>query len=228
MVKDPLFYKRKTEEITRTIQERLADVKWQGQPGGAGQALAQLFGRLTEVIANRLNRAPEQHFRAFLSEAGIDQLAPRAAHTELTFTPAEDSAAVIQVLQGAQVATRPSESQPELIFETDRTLNVVPSRLGRCIVVDRLNYGDRTAEALGETAGVFAAFQGDVERQRILYIGHDTLFTFSDDRHRQETLPPMAGGIYNGVIGMARHGQGWKTPTPRLTTRRKTLAAMVK
>jgi len=188
VVQEPQLYKRTVEEITRTIDEELAAYGWQGQPDGAGAAMVQLFGRLTDVIINRLNRAPEQHFRAFLNEAGIDRRPPRAARTELTFTPAADGSPAIQVEQGTQVATRPSENQPEIIFETERNLTVIASELATCIVVDRLNSSDRTALARGEEAGAFAAFQGDTERKRMLYIGHDTLFTFDDEASRENAL----------------------------------------
>lgn len=192
MANDPLLYRRKIEEISRTIEKQLGGLTWQSQPRGPGHGFVQLFGRLAEVIINRLNQSPEQHFRAFLTEAGIDRLPPRPAHTELTFTPAADGPPVVQVRQGAQVATRPAENQPAVVFETARDLNAIPTDLARCVVIDQLNYSDRSAEARGEADRTFAAFQGETERARVLYIGHDSLFSFPDDASRENARLVLA------------------------------------
>lgn len=184
-VKEPLLYKEQVESLSQSIHEKLTGSGWQSQKDGAGSALVQLFGRLAQVIIHRLNQAPRQHFRTFLNEAGIDQMTPRAAKAELTFTPTPDGPAVIQAPAGVQVATRPSETQPEVIFETDQAISVIPAQLVQCIVIDPLNQSDRTAAANGQVSGAFAAFQGDSERERILYLGDEKLFTFADDASRQ-------------------------------------------
>ena len=95
----PILYKKNTTELRQEIDSDLRKVYWQeqknaaekgkvywrGQKNGAGQGMVQLFGRLAEIIIDRLNRVPEQHFLAFLNEGRIDQLPPRAANTEMAF-----------------------------------------------------------------------------------------------------------------------------------------------
>ena len=183
--KAPLLYKEKVETLIQAIQEELAPSGWQGQQDGAGWALVQLFGHLAQVVIHRLNQVPQQHFRAFLNEAGIDRLPPRAASTELTFTPAPDAPAISHVPQGTQVVTRSSETQAEIVFETEREITVVPATLAACISVNSLNFGDHTRAANGQDGAAFAAFEGESERDRILFIGHDTLFTLPDESSRQ-------------------------------------------
>ena len=185
MNKEPLLYKTKVEDLTHSLAEEIGQLGWQRQKEGAGWALVQLFGRLAQVISHRLNQVPRQHFRAFLTEAFIDQLPPQAAGVELTFTPAPDSPSVIQVPQGVQVVTRSSETQAEIVFETARTITVVPALLAHCLAVDPVKYSDCTMHTNGQQTSAFPAFQGEQERTRILYIGHDELFTFSDDASRQ-------------------------------------------
>ncbi|MEZ4733127.1 MAG: baseplate J/gp47 family protein [Caldilineaceae bacterium] len=187
MNKEPLLYKTKVADLTRSLTEELGRLGWQQQKEGAGWALVQLFGHLVQVISHRLNQVPRQHFRAFLNESLIDQLPPQAAGVELTFTPTPDSPPVIRVAQGVQVATRPSETQAEIVFETARPITVVPALLAHCLAVDPVNYRDCTAQANGPQTGAFPAFQGEQERTRILYIGHDELFTFPDDASRHHT-----------------------------------------
>lgn len=181
----PLLDGRDADKIADQVEEALADYGWQGKEGGAGRALVRLFARLSELVINRLNQVPEKHFLAFLNEAGIDLLPPRPAGGELSFKPAKDAPASISVPAGTQVATVQTETQPEVVFETQRDITVVPDTLVKCIAFDELNYSDQTAKATGREPGSFAVFQGEHERRRILYIGDDNLFFFADEVSRK-------------------------------------------
>jgi len=182
----PLLDRRNADEIVTQVENALVDCGWRkGQEGKAGWTLVRLFARLSELVINRLNQVPEKHFLAFLNEAGVDLLPPRPAGVELTFNPAEDGPASIYVPAGTQVATVQTETQPEVIFETSRDITVVANTLVKCIAFDQLNYSDQTAKVTGQESGSFAAFKGEHERQRILYLGDDELFTFPDDVSRK-------------------------------------------
>lgn len=182
----PLLDSRNADEIVRQVEKALVDCGWRkGQEGKAGWTMVRLFARLSELVINRLNQVPEKHFLAFLNEAGVDLLPPRPAGVELTFNLAEDGPASIYVPAGTQVATVQTETQPEVIFETSRDITVVANTLVKCIAFDQLNYSDQTAKVTGQESGSFAAFKGENERQRILYLGDDELFTFPDDVSRK-------------------------------------------
>jgi hypothetical protein len=183
----PPLDQRNAQVISEQVQSQLAASGWQGREGGPGMALAQLFGRMAELIIARLNRAPEKHFLAFLNEASIDLLAPRPASAELTFTLPDDYQGLVRVPAGTQVATVQTETQPEVIFETQQDINVVPTSLIKCVAFDPVNYSDYTAQARGNAPGPFAAFQGQQERERILYLGDDELLAFPDEASRQAT-----------------------------------------
>jgi len=181
----PLLDRRNADEIVTQLENALVDCGWKGQEGKAGWTLVRLFARLSELVINRLNQVPEKHFLAFLNEAGVDLLPPRPAGVKLTFNPAEDGPASIYVPAGTQVATVQTETQPEVIFETLWDITVVANTLVECIAFDQLNYSDQTAKVTGQESGSFAAFKGEHERQRILYLGDDELFTFPDDVSRK-------------------------------------------
>ncbi len=207
-MKPPLLDRRNADQIVQQIGQRLEGVGWKGQEGGAGWALVRLFGRLSELIIQRINQVPDKHFLSFLNHAGIDLLAPRPATTELTFIPADDGPDSILVPAGTQVATVQTETRPEVVFETMRNITVVANALGRCITFDQLNYSDRTAQATGMASGSFAAFTGDHERARILYLGDNDLFSFPDNLSR--TLAEIA--IDFSFSTPARpEDDGWKT-----------------
>ena len=65
----------------------------------------------------------------------------------------------------------PQGDKPEVIFETEHDIQVIPTELAYCIAVDQRTYADRTAQANKQAPGSFAAFQGDTVRERVLYLG---------------------------------------------------------
>ncbi len=169
------------------LEPRLCQVcGWTGRPGGTGWAMTRLFARLMDLVFDRLNRLPDKNFLAFLDVAGVELLAPRCASTDLAFVSAPDGSAYIEVPRGTQVATAQTETRPEVVFETLRDLVVVPNSLVKCFAFDQIFYSDRTLEAQGEGAGLksFAAFAGETERERWLFIG-DALLSFQDDLSRK-------------------------------------------
>jgi hypothetical protein len=207
---------RGADDVVRAVTgalERSTD--WRSQPGDAGLGLVELFGRMSELIITRLNRTPGKHFLAFLNEAGIDLLPPRPANTELTFTLAKDITAAVKVPAGTQVATKQTETQPEVIFETQRDLVVSPNALVKVVAFDPMTSSDRTTLALGQAGGAsFAAFQGEGERERILYLGDTELFTFSDAASRDAaavtlTFEFASPGVPSADGGWKIEWSGW-------------------
>ena len=193
--------------------ERSTD--WRSRPGDAGLALVELFGRMSELIITRLNQTPDKHFLTFLNEAGIDLLPPRPASTELTFTLAKDIATPVKVPAGTQVATKQTETQPEVIFETQRDLIVSPNALVKVVAFDPVTSSDRTAQALGQAGDAsFAAFQGEGERERVLDLGDADLFNFSDATSRDAarvtlTFEFASPGIPSADGGWKIEWSGW-------------------
>jgi hypothetical protein len=182
----PPLYKKSAEEVVAELRSGLAAGGFPATAtAGAGEAMVRLFGRLADLIIARLNQAPENHFRAFLETAGVDLLPPRPARTEITFYPAKDAPPVIRVPAGTQVAAKKSDKRPEIVFETERDLNVVRAELASCIVVDPVRVSDRSDKARVDSGTSYAAFQGEDERQRILYLGDDALFVFPDEASRE-------------------------------------------
>lgn len=185
--KAPPLDQRTADDIVRQVETKLAQYGWRKDEADVGWTLVRLFGRLAELVINRLNQIPDRHFLAFLNEAGIDLLPPRGALTELTFTPIEDGPEAIVVPAGTQAATLQSETQPEIVFETSAELVVVQSKLTQVITVDPLSYAVRTEEAQ-DLVRPFPLLRGEDARRRILYIGDERLFSFPDDASRESAI----------------------------------------
>lgn len=65
------------QEALEQIRDEKSGLYWRPQPGDAGWAMVQLFGRLLELVIHRQEQVPDKNFLSFLNEAGIDLLAPR-------------------------------------------------------------------------------------------------------------------------------------------------------
>ena len=186
-IEAPHLVNRTAEDTVKDVDGRAYDAgfSWPSKEGTAGRALVQLFGRLGELLTNRLDQVADKHFLAFLDRAGLSLTPPRPARTELTFASAADGPAVIRVPARTQVATVPSETQPEVIFETEDDLAVVFNEWVGCIVVDPTSYADRTDRVDQTPEDTFPVFRGQAERERVFYLRAGDLLAFSDEAARK-------------------------------------------
>ena len=139
-----------------------------------------MYARSAELLIERINKLPENYFRAFLNSAGVDLLPPKPASTELTFTLPFDGPPFVTVQERTQVATQQSETQPEVVFETVENIVVTPNRLLKCVTFDPLNYSDQTEKANSTTVGeAFTVFEGAQERERMMFLG-DKLLSYHE------------------------------------------------
>jgi hypothetical protein len=114
-------------------------------------ALLQICARFGELIIDRLNKAPEKNFLAFLDLLGLSPLLMEAARVPVTFFLAPGSTDPIWVPAGTQVAAPPAKgAQRPVFFETERDLFVTPARL------DSLLYKDGTADRYANLSAAVA------------------------------------------------------------------------
>lgn len=148
-----------------------------GGPDG-GTALIAVFGRFAEQVIDRLNRAPEKSYLAFLNLIGTSMLPPQPARVPLTFQLAPGSPVDAAVAAGAQVAAPPLEGQAdEVLFETERDLVVHRASLqaARVVDTDADAFADRFAQASGKSGEPFPAFSADEARPHRLFLASEPL-----------------------------------------------------
>jgi hypothetical protein len=167
---------------------------WKPPPAGqpdAGQALIGIFGRFAELVIERLNRAPDKNYLAFLNLIGASPLPPRPARVPLTFHLATGSP-VDGVVPAGALAGAPALAgeQGDVVFETERSLVVTRSQLMAAYVSDTENdtYSERSAPATGAADEPFAAFTGDQPSPHQLYLACDPLLTQPGPRDVTLTL----------------------------------------
>lgn len=185
----PLIDRRTENDIAGQVQTLLAAYVpgWQevnsrnGQPQGAGRALINIFARDAALIIQRINRAPEKNFLAFLDLIGAALLPPEPARVPLTFSLAAGSAGDAVVPAGTQAAAPPGNGESEPVtFETERELVVTSAILSSIWTRDPEK--DQAAElslvlAAPGSAGL-PAFQGQRSLEHLLYVGNDDLLSY--------------------------------------------------
>lgn len=128
----PKLEQRTAAELLRDIGRRLPN--WARRSEGEAKpgfdaALMQVAARFGELIINRLNRAPEKNFLAFLDLLGVSPQPMEAARVPLTFYLAPGSPDAV-VPAGTQVAAPPPKGdQRPVVFETQRNLCVTSTKL---------------------------------------------------------------------------------------------------
>ena len=151
----------------------------------------RIFGRLTELIIERLNQTPEKNFLAFLDLIGTQIQPPQPARVPLTFQLAAGSPADTRVPARTQVAAPATEGEAaEVLYETDQELIVTTSRLVAVFVrnPDTDRYGNYTLLATDDSDSAFAAFQGDQPIEHSLYLGRDDFFTLPAPKSARLTI----------------------------------------
>ncbi len=78
-----------------------------------GWPLVRIFGRLGEIVADRLNRVPDKNFLAFLDLVGMSPRPPQPARVPLTFQLAAGTAVDALVPARTPVAAIPLEGEDE-------------------------------------------------------------------------------------------------------------------
>jgi hypothetical protein len=134
----PKIDARSRQDLAAQLRQLLAhhSPKLSYATGGAemNEAMLQVFARFGEIVIDRLNKAPEKNFLAFLQLLGATNLPPRAARVPLTFYLANGAQAAV-VPERTQVAAGqlPGETDP-VLFETESELVVFPNRLSSLFV----------------------------------------------------------------------------------------------
>lgn len=168
---DKRGYDELVEQLKRLAQEKSG---WRAPVLGqtdAGLALMQICARYAEQVIERLNRAPEKNFLAFLNLIGARLLPERPAHVPLTFRLATNSPVATVVPAGTQVAAAPQEDEEEqVIFETERELVVTRAKLTAVYAQDH------TGATTADDAEALTLFRLTEGTEPALYLGFDQPF----------------------------------------------------
>jgi len=181
----PQIDSRKADEIVRQTLELLKGytVDWQkfDPDKGASHALLNIFGRLSELVIERLNHVPDKNLLAFLDMIGASLLPPQPARVPLTFSLVQGSIVDGLIPAGTQVAAIQAQGETApVIFETEDELVVTAVQLISLFVrhPEKDSYADNSFLINSITSKAVAAFNANTQLEHIFYLGHDTLFGY--------------------------------------------------
>lgn len=182
----PQIDSRKADEIVRQTLQLLKEVytaDWEkfDPDKGASHALVNIFGRLSELVIERLNQVPDKNLLAFLDMIGASLLPPQSARVPLTFSLVQGSIIDGLVPAGTQVAAVQAQGETApVIFETEDELIVTAAQLISLFVrnPEKDSYADNSRLINTVSAQGVAAFDADTPLEHIFYLGHDTLFSY--------------------------------------------------
>lgn len=181
----PQIDSRKADEIVRQTLELLkvytADWEQFDPDKGASHALLNIFGRLSELVIERLNHVPDKNLLAFLDMIGASLLPPQSARVPLTFSLVQGSIVDGLVSAGTRVAAIQAQGETApVIFETEDELVVTAAQLNSLFVrhPEKDGYADNSFLINSVSSKAVAAFDADTQLEHIFYLGHDTLFSY--------------------------------------------------
>ncbi|MDJ0597830.1 MAG: baseplate J/gp47 family protein [Crocosphaera sp.] len=119
-------------------------------PSDLGITLIELFAWLVEGLTYRLNRVPNKNFIEFLNLIGVTRDPATPASSWLTYSLAAGTTP-LHIPKGSQAATRQTETEAAVVFETNRELKVLPINIkialhGRQFATNDWRYQDITSE----------------------------------------------------------------------------------
>jgi Baseplate J-like protein len=139
-ITSPKIDPRKASDVLRALREMAPHYtkEWSAKDyDDPGVGLLKIFSSIAAGVIDRLNRAPDRNFLAFLDMLGIRLLQARPAHAPVHFIVADGTEFPFLVEKGTQVSAPPTGDRPvDLPFETLTKLLVVPSALTSLVAVD--------------------------------------------------------------------------------------------
>ena len=171
---------RQSPDIAADLLQRLPGYVpgWTPPPGGPGQAIVQIFSRYLEILAQRLNLAPDKSKMAFLDQLGLNLLPAQAARAPVVFQmapQARDGRAPAATKLAAQVQGRDTP----LVFETEQAIGVAGAKMAEVVTLwaGRDAYADHSPAA--GAAEPFTLYTPLKPVPHILYLAHDVHFALT-------------------------------------------------
>jgi len=185
-----------------------------------GIMLQHTFGRLMEIVIERLNRVPEKQKLAFLDAMNISPLPPVPARAPIVFALRKD-ASFLSLPPGTAINAKVAGGGPQVVFETIEELVVLPMAITCAYALEpnRNRYGEYTDRLGGKG---FTPFVGEHNIPDAYYCIEDIVLPLKQSRFVYLTLnlaQPATGAriksIFNDAIWSYSNGVDGITFSPR-------------
>ena len=132
---DPRTPGKIREQLRALAASYTPEWRYEGTENDPGAALAELFAEMYGQSVDRLNALPEKLYIEFLNMIGYREPGPMSAGGTVCFVPQSSTEEPFTVAAGTQLFT-PDEEGENIVFETERTIQVSPARIEDIYYVD--------------------------------------------------------------------------------------------
>ena len=148
--------------------------RYEGTENDPGAALAELFAEMYGQSVDRLNALPEKLYIEFLNMIGYREPGPISAGGTVCFTPQGNIEEPFTVAAGTQLFT-PDEEGENIVFETERTIQVSPARIEDIYYVDGESDSIQRLDLTERPQRFFEPAGEELQRHRFLLAENDVL-----------------------------------------------------
>jgi predicted phage baseplate assembly protein len=145
-----------------------------------GVTLIELFAWMTDLILYRLNRVPELHYIKFMEMLGITLREPVSAKVPVSFWLSAPQDTAMLIPKGTEVASTQTETEPSIVFTTDKDFVVetpdlaqVISRVASSGKGDKKQYIDQNVRRLEAGFEGFDVFSQVPQVDDAFYLGFE-------------------------------------------------------
>ncbi len=202
----PLLDPRSPEEIREQLRvlarSYTPEWRYEGTDNDPGAALTELFAEMYCQSVNRLNALPEKLYIEFLNAIGFQEPGPMPAGGTVCFRAQENATEPFTVAAGTQLFT-PDEAGENIVYETERTIQVSPAALADLYFVDAEADSIRRLDLSERPQRLFEPSGEELQRHRFTISENDVLLldcparisaTFRpEDGHVEEAASALAG-----------------------------------
>ena len=125
-----------------------------------GITLIELFAWMVDILLYRLNQVPNLHYIKFLEMLGVRLNGPVPAKTPVTFWLTAPQSLPMVIPAGTEVASTQTETEPSIVFTTDRDLQISPPQLNTIIAVAASEGGAKRSRREINLRRLEAGFEG--------------------------------------------------------------------
>ena len=209
-------------EQTRRLLYRYLKDKYQWQPdsdgGEVGRALTEIFAHYCGLIVDRINRAPEKNFLAFLDLLGNSLIQPTPAEVPVTFFMDPRATEGFNIAAGARLLADPITTSGDPIpFETSRdlwltTLKLTGLKKGADDISGLINNSSETTTIVFEQNTDFFTFEFTLPAESKLPANHPVTIYFSISNPVYDSrYPKVDQNSIQPLVWQYSFEGGWRT-----------------
>jgi len=187
---DPRTPEAIREQLRALAQSYTPQWRYEGTQDDPGAALAELFAEMYGQSVDRLNALPEKLYVEFLNLIGFAEPGPMPAGGTVCFEAQENAQEPFTVAAGTQLFT-PDETGANVVFETDRTIQVSPAALSDLYYVDAKADTVRRLDLAVRAQRFFEPVGEELQRHRFLVAEDDVLRLDCPARIRLRVRPSV-------------------------------------